>query len=160
MNRIEMMEATNQMMEAKIEQDTKNLEESRMIRLTEENKKAMKYELNKMKQTLDKAASTTASASDCGYRELAFTVKDIIFWDNITTPLPSNLNKYPGTYIAPFSGTYIATYSMYASERAGEHMLSLSLRNNGTVIPESKHISKYGGSSGLMDDQGGRTLIT
>merc|ERR1711892_1080016 len=59
-----------------------------------------------------------------------------------------------GVFPPPWPGSYTVTWSLYAGDDAGEHWVSIYLRQNGQKIDESWHYSDYTGPSGYVDDQG------
>merc|ERR1711874_308204 len=69
------------------------------------------------------------------------------------------LDTETGVFTAPHPDSYTVTWSTYASDDAGDYYVLIYLYKNGQMIYESEHVSYYSGPSGLVDDQGGRTLV-
>merc|ERR1719477_198766 len=63
-----------------------------------------------------------------------------------------------GVFTAPHGGTYTVSWDTGADLDQGEYVY-IYLFKNGVSIQESKHYSYYGGPSGGVDEQGGRTII-
>jgi len=72
---------------------------------------------------------------------------------------PANFDLASGVYTNGWPGTYTVTWDLYAYNIHGNPIVSVYLRKNGVNIEESLHYSSYSGSSGLVRDQGGRTMI-
>ena len=64
------------------------------------------------------------------------------------------MNYATGFFIAPTTGDYLITYSLYASNLAGQAEIEIYIMKNNAKIPESHHLSRYSGSSGYAYDQG------
>merc|ERR1719378_992558 len=71
----------------------------------------------------------------------------------------ANFDLASGVYTNGWPGTYTVTWDLTALDDAGENWVDIYLKKNGEIIDESLHVSRYTGSSGWVDDQGGRTLI-
>jgi len=71
---------------------------------------------------------------------------------------PNGLDINTGVFTAGCAGTYAVTWSLTASDDHGDHYTHIHLRKNGAIIDESRHSSYYTGTSGLVFDQGGRTM--
>jgi len=63
-----------------------------------------------------------------------------------------------GVFTAPHGGSYTVYWDTNAYLHSGENVVSIYLQKNGESIEESLHYSRYTGS-GVVDDQGGRTLM-
>merc|ERR1719513_458951 len=63
-----------------------------------------------------------------------------------------------GVFTAPHGGSYTVYWDTNAYLHSGENVVSIYLQKNGKSIEESLHYSRYTGS-GVVDDQGGRTLM-
>jgi hypothetical protein len=66
----------------------------------------------------------------------------------------ADLDLSTGVFTAGQPGSYTATWSLAASDNAGEHTVSIYLRKNRLNIVESHHYSYYTGESGRIIDQG------
>merc|ERR1711936_422595 len=64
-----------------------------------------------------------------------------------------------GVFTAGMGGTYTVTWSLAAWDGAGDTSVDVYLRRNKETIVESHHGSYYSGPSGVVDNQGGRTLV-
>merc|ERR1711935_591441 len=97
----------------------------------------------------------------CGYQSQVTSPStityDSMFYSRTNQPT-GGLDLATGVFTSPFPGTYTVTYSLYASNDHGE-LVQLYLYKNEVQIDESEHVSYYGGSSGVVNEQGGRTLI-
>jgi len=72
---------------------------------------------------------------------------------------PANFDLASGVYTNGWPGTYTVTWDLWAGDDHGEPWVEIYLQKNGVNIEESYHASVYTGSSGYVDDQGGRTMI-
>jgi len=63
-----------------------------------------------------------------------------------------------GVFTAPHGGSYTVYWDTSAVLHHGEYV-RIYLQKNGENIKESRHYSYYGGPSGVVRDQGGRTII-
>merc|ERR1711915_762580 len=71
----------------------------------------------------------------------------------------ANFDLASGVYTNGWPGTYTVTWDLYAGNNDGDPWLEIYLKKNGEIIQESEHWSYYSGSSGVVLDQGGRTII-
>merc|ERR1711915_1112308 len=71
----------------------------------------------------------------------------------------ANFDLASGVYTNGWPGTYTVTWDLIAIDDAGDHGVQIYLKKNGEKIVESLHDSYYSGSSGRVEDQGGRTII-
>ena len=72
----------------------------------------------------------------------------------------ANFNLENGVYTNGWPGTYTVTWDLYAVDDHRDHLVEIYLKKNGDKIYESRHVSKYTGSSGLVDDQGELSLAS
>merc|ERR1712037_725755 len=82
-----------------------------------------------------------------------------LLYSSTNMPGVGGLDTETGVFTAPHPGSYTVTWSTFASDDAGDDAVSLYLYKNGQRIQESRHVSSYSGPSGLVADQGGRTLV-
>merc|ERR1712045_826884 len=65
-----------------------------------------------------------------------------------------------GVFTSSWPGSYTVTWSLMAGNDAGETHTSIFLQQNGHItILESEHYTDYTGPSGVVQEQGGRTLV-
>ena len=83
---------------------------------------------------------------------------DSLFHSSTNIPGGPALNTETGVFTAPLAGVYSVTWALQSSDHAGDHWVDIYLRHNGINIGETRHDSYYSGSSGKVDDQGGRTV--
>merc|ERR1711915_802397 len=76
-----------------------------------------------------------------------------------TNVVESNLDLASGMFTCGWPGFYSVSWSLYASNNAGDHGIEILLRKNMEIIEETKHWSFYNGPSGEVIDQGSRTII-
>jgi len=100
----------------------------------------------------------------CGYRGETSQINSILTFDRFsflsTNQLTGGLIPATGIFTSPYTGIYSITWSLSASNSAGDKQVLISLRKNGVYVgEESDHQSQYTGESGFVVDQGGRTLI-
>ena len=62
-------------------------------------------------------------------------------------------------FTAGHPGSYTATWSLTTENKSGDDWIVVFLRKNGEKITESEIKSHYTGASGLVLEQGGRTLV-
>merc|ERR1712037_909589 len=82
-----------------------------------------------------------------------------LLYSSTNMPGVGGLDTETGVFTAPHPGSYTATWSTYATDDAGDLPVLIYLYKNGQRIQESRHVSSYSGPSGLVADQGGRTLV-
>merc|ERR1711892_678799 len=64
-----------------------------------------------------------------------------------------------GVFTCPWPGSYTVTWSVKGDDNAGDADINIYLRKNGNNIVETEQISSYTGSSGHVEEQGGRTIV-
>merc|ERR1712037_915400 len=82
-----------------------------------------------------------------------------LLYSSTNMPGVGGLDTETGVFTAPHPGSYTLTWSTYAIGGAGDPSVHIYLYKNGQRIQESRHVSSYSGPSGLVADQGGRTLV-
>jgi len=100
----------------------------------------------------------------CGHKQVTAITSQTISYDSLfyssTNTEGGGLDRSTGEFTCPYPGSYTISWSLVASDHAGDHDIQIYLRKNSQTIGESaKHSSVYEGPSGVVDDQGGRTLL-
>jgi len=100
----------------------------------------------------------------CGYQSLTYVTNSVITFDENSyarnNQHTGGLDPKSGVFTSPYQGTYSVSWTLTAHNDAGDHYVGINLQKNGDRLRDySRHVSYYSGPSGLVDDQGGRTLI-
>eukprot|EP00091_Calanus_sinicus_P024185 TRINITY_DN8534_c0_g2_i2.p1 TRINITY_DN8534_c0_g2~~TRINITY_DN8534_c0_g2_i2.p1 ORF type:complete len:253 (-),score=70.90 TRINITY_DN8534_c0_g2_i2:120-878(-) len=99
----------------------------------------------------------------CGYQYSAESTGQTIPYSHLlyssTNTEEGGLDTHTGIFTSPFPGSYTITWSLIASDHAGDNEVWVYLRKNGQEIEESRLASYYGGSSGWVHNLGGRGLV-
>merc|ERR1719347_2048976 len=101
----------------------------------------------------------------CGYQDNTYSVGSTITYQSLVTSYHSSgvgsggLDTSTGVFTAPARGVYTVTWSLYASNNAGDSSVWIYLHLNKNSVGESRLYSHYSGPSGQVVDQGGRTMV-
>merc|ERR1711935_239313 len=102
----------------------------------------------------------------CGYRSYTTATSSVLTFDRLSyfnnNQHTGGLDPVTGIFSSPYPGTYSVSWSLTASNDAGDNHVGISLHKNGASVgAESYHYSHwdYTGASGRVQDQGSRTLI-
>merc|ERR1712013_753150 len=64
-----------------------------------------------------------------------------------------------GVFTSSYPGSYTVTWALQAIDDAGQSSVAIYLQQNGQNIEESRHLSYNTRPSGVVSDQGGRTMV-
>merc|ERR1711935_885582 len=96
----------------------------------------------------------------CGYKYVTSATRSVITFERLSYSRSNQptggLDPETGIFTSPYPGTYSISWSLYASDTAGDHTVRIHLHKNGASVgDESLHYSDYTGASGYVGDQGG-----
>ena len=92
--------------------------------------------------------------SICGEQDDFRSIAATVTYDSL---LHSSTNLAGGPALKTETGVFIS-WALRASDNENESGVTVHLRHNGLNIDETRHYSHYTGSTGFVDDQGGRTV--
>merc|ERR1711915_92820 len=99
----------------------------------------------------------------CVHRDYTSTFQDVLTYSNLlfssSNVEVADFNLDTGSFTSGFPGTYTVTWSLLAHNDYNDHPIFIVLRKNGKRIWESETYSQYTGASGIVYEQGGRTLM-